>query len=80
MTEHFSRVTLTEQELADLIDREARDRLNMTGIEFTERYLQGTLEDSPAVRDIAMLVQLGKDTDRPPISQRLRGVPKRNPQ
>ena len=71
------RVRLTKQELADLIDREAKQRLNMTGIEFAKQYLDGSLSDSLAARDIGMLVRLAKEKNGPSIYSRLHRLHKR---
>jgi len=57
-TETGTRVQLSQQELDQLIDREARKRLGMSGQEFKRKYAQRELPDVPAVRDIAMLLKL----------------------
>ncbi|MBI2856970.1 MAG: hypothetical protein HYX95_01500 [Chloroflexi bacterium] len=58
------KVKLSRAELADLIDREARARLNMSGEELVKRYNAGALSDSPVAHEIAMLVPLAKASDR----------------
>lgn len=70
-------VTLSEAELAEVIDREAKVRLKMSGVEFTRRFLAGKLENTSAVRDIAMLVRIGQSEDGKTISSRVRGLPER---
>ena len=70
------RVKLTKQELADLIDKEAKQRLNMPGIEFIKQYLDGSLPDSLAAREIGMLVRLAKEKNGQPVHQGLRGLSK----
>ena len=57
-TETGTRVQLSQQELDQLIDREARKRLGMSGQEFKTKYARRELPDVPAVRDIAMLLKL----------------------
>ena len=54
------KVKLTHDEIMELVDRTARRRLKITGAEFLERYKRGNLEDSPATRDILMLVRFGQ--------------------
>ena len=54
------KVKLSQDELMELIDRTAQSRLKMTGAEFIKRSEKGKLEDSPAVRDILMLVRFGE--------------------
>ena len=51
-------VRLSKKRLEALIEREARRRLHMSGQEFRRRLRAGTLPESVAVRDIAMLVKL----------------------
>ncbi len=51
-------VTLTKDELRLMIDTEARKRLKMTGAEFIKCFHEGTLPDTPAARDVAMLLKL----------------------
>ena len=58
VVEHNGNVTLTKAELRQMIDTEARMRLKMTGDEFIKRFNEGTLPDTPAVRDVAMLLKL----------------------
>lgn len=53
-----SRVQLSDEELDALIDREARTRLGISGEEFKRKYARNDLPDTPAVRDIAMLLKL----------------------
>jgi len=57
-TETEARVQLSQEELDQLIDREARKRLGMSGREFKRKYARRELPDVPAVRDIAMLLKL----------------------
>ncbi|OGO07607.1 MAG: hypothetical protein A2Y61_00010 [Chloroflexi bacterium RBG_13_60_13] len=57
-TETETRVQLSQEELDQLIDREARKRLGMSGREFKRKYARRELPDVPAVRDIAMLLKL----------------------
>jgi len=52
-------VKLTEEELRQLVDREARRRLNMSGEVFVQRYRDGTLPPGPGVSEIGMLLKLG---------------------
>ncbi len=58
VVEQNGNVTLTKTELRQMIDTEARMRLKMTGDEFIRRFNEGTLPDTPAARDIAMLLKL----------------------
>ncbi|MCH7484813.1 MAG: hypothetical protein IIA90_06660 [Chloroflexi bacterium] len=58
VVEQNGNVTLTKAELRQMIDTEARMRLEMTGDEFIKRFNEGTLHDTPAVRDVAMLLKL----------------------
>ena len=58
VVEHNGNVTLTKDELRLMIDTEARKRLKMTGAEFIKRFNEGTLPDTPAARDVAMLLKL----------------------
>ncbi len=52
-------IQLSQKELDNLIDREARKRLNMSGEDFKRRYKNGELDTcNPAVFDIAILVRL----------------------
>jgi hypothetical protein len=53
-------VTLSQRELTELIDREARIRLKMSGEEFMRLYKAGKLPDKLAARDIAMLAKLAQ--------------------
>ncbi len=53
-----SRIQLSREELDALIDAEARKRLGITGEEFKRRYGNKELPDTPAVREIAMLLKL----------------------
>ena len=53
-----TRVQLSQEELDQLIDREARKRLGISGQEFKRKYARRELPDVPAVRDIAMLLKL----------------------
>ena len=55
------RVRLSHRQLEELIDREATERLDMSGAQFVKQYRAGTIEDSPAVRDVGMLVRLAKE-------------------
>lgn len=52
---------LSVDDIKELIDRMARERLNCSGEEFLRQSKEGTLEDSPAVRDIMMLVRFGEE-------------------
>lgn len=56
--ETASRVQLSDQELDALIDAEARKRLGISGAEFKEKYEKNELPDTPAVREVAMLLKL----------------------
>ncbi len=58
VVEQNGNVTLTKAELRQMIDTEARTRLKMSGDEFIKRFNEGTLPDTPAARDIAMLLKL----------------------
>lgn len=58
VVEKNGNVTLTKAELRQMIDAETRVRLKMTGDEFIQRFNEGTLPDTPAARDIAMLLKL----------------------
>jgi len=53
-----SRVQLSDEELDALIDAEARKRLGISGEEFKEKYAKKELPDTPAAREIAMLLKL----------------------
>ena len=66
------RVKLTNEELEELIDREARQRLDMSGLEFIEAYIKGSLADSYAVRDIGLLVRLAKENNGTSAHTKLR--------
>jgi hypothetical protein len=48
--------TVSRDELRNAFDRKARERLDMSGEEFLRRLDEGTLPDSPAVDEIAILV------------------------
>ena len=52
-------VKLNDEELKQLIDREARKRLRISGEVFVKCYREGTLPASPAVRYKGMLLKLG---------------------
>lgn len=54
------KIKLSHDEFMELIDRTVQSRLKMTGAEFIKSYEKGKLEDSPAVRDILMLVRFGE--------------------
>lgn len=51
-------VRLSDEELEELVDTEARKRLGMSGAEFKRLYIAGKLPDTFTVRDIAMLLKL----------------------
>lgn len=51
-------IKLTIQELDDLIDREARGRLGISGAEFRFQWQAGLLRESFAAEEIAMLLRL----------------------
>ena len=53
-----SRVQLSDEELDALIDAEARKRLGISGEEFKDKYAKKELPDTPAAREIAMLLKL----------------------
>jgi hypothetical protein len=73
-------VVLTDAELMELIDEESRRRLNLDGEEFLRLWSEGRLGDSPAAREIGMLISLGKDPDPEAVRKRLRGVSERDTQ
>ena len=52
------RYQLTYKELLDLIDRESRRRMHMSGEEFIKRLKSKALPETVAKRDIEMLVRL----------------------
>ena len=56
--ETSNRVQLSDRELDELIDTEARSRLGISGPEFKRRYLSRDLPETATVRDIAMLLKL----------------------
>jgi hypothetical protein len=49
-------VELSRDELRDVFEHAAHSRLNMSGDEFLRRLDEGTLPDSPAVDEVAILV------------------------
>lgn len=51
-------VRLDVEELAALIDREARTRLNMSGPQFKAYWRRGALRNRTAAMEIAMLLRL----------------------
>lgn len=51
-------VHLNSEELAALIDREARARLNMSGRQFRAYWNRGALRNRTAAMEIAMLLRL----------------------
>lgn len=58
MKRHNDIITLTKREVAELIDRECRNRLGMSAKEFLQKRREGKLSPSPAVHDIEMLLKL----------------------
>jgi len=51
--------TITKDELMAALDREARERLGMSGERFLTRYRAGALDtDSPSVSQVAVLARL----------------------
>ena len=65
---------LDDAELKSLIDREARERLGMSGDEFLQAYFEETLPDLPAATELAMMVKLSEDTIRSTVPSGIRGV------
>ncbi len=53
-------VKLGREGLADLIDKEARARLRMSGARFMTMWSQGKLRQSAAAHEIAMLLRRDK--------------------
>jgi hypothetical protein len=51
-------ISLSNKEVKELIDRECRKRLDMSGREFLERREKGKLPKSTAVHDIEILLKL----------------------
>ena len=51
-------VVMSAEEVRAIIDGEARERLNMTGEQFIQRWLKHDLPDSSAVADIGIWVRL----------------------
>ena len=51
-------VVLSAEEVRTMIDVEARERLDMTGEQFIQRFLKHDLPDSAAVADIGIWVRL----------------------
>lgn len=51
-------IQLNSEELIELIDREARSRLNMSGRQFRAYWRRGALRGSTAAFEIAMLLRL----------------------
>jgi hypothetical protein len=51
-------ITLSKQEVKELIERECRKRLDMSVREFLNKRRKGTLPKSTAVHDIEMLLKL----------------------
>ncbi len=56
-----TRYSLTREELLELIDREARSRMHMSGTEFIELLGMNALPETVAKRDIEMWVRLLED-------------------
>ena len=56
-----TRYSLTREELLELIDREARSRMHMSGTEFIELLGKKALPETVAKRDIEMWVRLLED-------------------
>lgn len=55
-------IKFSDKELNNLIDREARKRLGISGYHFTRQYKAGILDTcKPAVGDIGMLLKLKKE-------------------
>jgi len=51
-------ITLSRKEAKELIERECKERLNMSAAEFLLKYRRGELLDLPAVPEIKMLLRL----------------------
>lgn len=49
-------MTTGKSELRESFERKARERLDMSGEEFIRRLDEGTLPDTPAVDELAILV------------------------
>lgn len=56
-----TRYRLTREELLELIDKEARQRMHLSGKEFIKQLKKNALPETVAKRDIAMLVALLED-------------------
>ena len=75
MAKHAKGVTtyvLDNAEIREILDREAPQRLGMTGEQFIDAYFGGTLPDLPAATELAMLVKLSEDTIRSTIPTEIR--------
>jgi len=55
---HARRYKLSRKQVLALIDKEAKKRLGITGVEFMERLRDGTLPENVAKRDIQMIAGL----------------------
>ena len=62
----------TADEIRGLIDREAPERLGMSGSKFIEAYFNDSLPDSPAALELAMLVKLDENSIRSSVSSGVR--------
>jgi len=51
-------ITLSRGEAKELIEKECRERLNMSAAEFLWKYRRGELPDLPAIPEIKMLLRL----------------------
>jgi hypothetical protein len=51
--------TLTREEVSDVLDREARALLRMSGAEFRRRLADGNPPDHPAVAHLALIAGAG---------------------
>lgn len=51
-------IRLSQKELEDLVDREAKQRLGISGERFRSLWKRGKLRDSEAAYEVAMLLNL----------------------
>ena len=58
MVIHGDIVTLNREEVKDLINRECKNRLGMSAVEYVKRNKRGDLPKVAAVHDIEMLLKL----------------------
>ncbi len=54
---HIEPLEISDEELREQIEREAKSRLGMSFEEFVEAYQEGTLPDTPAVNELVILLR-----------------------